>query len=114
MTAFSPSEREKFRLSMLLNDKRYRSYTFQFFALFVLICIIAYLGKNLVENLAKAGLNISYGFLEDPAGYDINQRLIEYNSQSSHLRAAVVGAVQRLIDAQIEMALQPYFFDEIR
>ena len=35
---------------MLLNDKRYRSYTFQFFALFVLICIIAYLGKNLVEN----------------------------------------------------------------
>ena len=71
------TERETFRLSMLLNDKRYRSYTFQFFALLVLICIIAYLGKNLVENLAKAGLNISYGFLEDPAGYDINQRLIE-------------------------------------
>ena len=80
MSAFTSPEREKFRLSMLLNDKRYRSYTFQFFALFVLICIISYLGKNLVENLAKAGLNISYGFLADTAGYDINQRLIEYSS----------------------------------
>ncbi|MDT2073384.1 MAG: amino acid ABC transporter permease, partial [Planktomarina sp.] len=41
MSTFTSPEREKFRLSMLLNDKRYRSYTFQFFALFVLICIIS-------------------------------------------------------------------------
>ena len=99
MSTFISTERETFRLSMLLNDKRYRSYTFQFFALLVLICIIAYLGKNLVENLAKAGLNISYGFLDDPAGYDINQRLIEYNSQSSHLRAAFVGVLNTLLVA---------------
>ena len=99
MSTFTSTEREKFRLSMLLNDRRYRSYTFQFFALLVLICIISYLGKNLVENLAKAGLNISYGFLEDPAGYDINQRLIEYNSQSSHLRAAMVGILNTLLVA---------------
>jgi len=76
MTAFSPSERERFRLSMLLNDKRYRSYTFQFFALFVLICIISYLGKNLVENLAKAGLNISFGFLGDTSGYILTNALL--------------------------------------
>ena len=63
---------------MLLNDKRYRSYTFQLFALIVLICIMAYLGKNLLENLAAAGLNISYNFLGEASGYDINQRLIEY------------------------------------
>jgi general L-amino acid transport system permease protein len=99
MSTFTSTGREKFRLSMLLNDKRYRSYTFQFFALFVLICIISYLGKNLVENLAKAGLNISYGFLGDPAGYDINQRLIDYNSQSTHLRAATVGVLNTLLVA---------------
>ncbi len=84
---------------MLLNDKRYRSYTFQFFALFILICIIAYLGKNLVQNLAAAGLNISYNFLGTPAGYDINQRLVEYNSQSTHLRAAFVGVLNTLLVA---------------
>ena len=86
------ARRDKFQFSMLLNDKRYRSYTFQFFALFILICAMAYLGKNLLENLAAAGLNISYSFLGEPSGYDINQRLIEYNSQSTHLRASIVSA----------------------
>ena len=99
MAAFTSPEREKFRLSILLNDRRYRSYTFQFFALFVLICIISYLGKNLVENLAKAGLNISFGFLADTSGYDINQRLIEYSSTSSHFRAAMVGVLNTLLVA---------------
>ena len=99
MSTTTQSDRGTFRLSMLLNDKRYRSYTFQFFALFVLICIIAYLGKNLIENLAAAGLNISYGFLGEASGYDINQRLIEYSSQSTHLRAAFVGILNTLLVA---------------
>ena len=93
------ARRDKFQFSMLLNDKRYRSYTFQFFALFILICAMAYLGKNLLENLAAAGLNISYSFLGEPAGYDINQRLIEYNSQSTHLRASIVGVLNTLLVA---------------
>ena len=39
-----------------------------------------------LANLRAAGLNISYQFLAEPAGYDINQRLIEYDSQSTHWR----------------------------
>lgn len=93
----SPSE--SFRLSMLLNDTRYRSLTFQFIALVAIIAFMAFVGGNLVRNLAEAGLNISYGFLGEPAGYDINQRPIEYNSQSSHGRAAVVGLLNTLIVA---------------
>jgi len=86
MTTMTDPPSESFRLSMLLNDTRYRSYTFQFIALMALIALIAYLGSNLVANLRAAGLNISYSFLGDPANYDINQRLIEYDSQSSHGR----------------------------
>ena len=85
-----------FQLSMLLNDTRYRSLTFQFIALVAIIAFMAFVGGNLVRNLAEAGLNISYGFLGEPAGYDINQRLIEYNSQSSHGRAALVGLLNTL------------------
>ena len=99
MSMVNPQDLGRFQLSMLLNDKRYRSYTFQFFALLILICVIAYLAKNLVENLAVAGLNISYGFLNEASGYDINQRLIEYNSQSTHLRAAFVGVLNTLLVA---------------
>ena len=101
--------RDKFQLSMLLNDKRYRSYTFQFFALFILICAMAYLGKNLLENLAAAGLNISYSFLGEPAGYDINQRLIEYNSQSTHLRASIVGVLNTLLVAFLGCIAATFF-----
>ena len=103
------ARRDKFQFSMLLNDKRYRSYTFQFFALFVLICAMAYLGKNLLENLAAAGLNISYSFLGEPSGYDINQRLIEYNSQSTHLRASIVGVLNTLLVAFLGCIAATFF-----
>ena len=99
MATFSDVPSESFRLSMLINDKRYRAYTFQFIALLLLISAFSYLGYNLVKNLQSAGLNISYKFLGDPAGYDINQRLIEYDNQSTHWRASLVGVLNTLLVA---------------
>lgn len=99
MTTITDPQQESFRLSMLLNDTRYRSLTFQGIALLVLIVAFAYLGNNLISNLRAAGLNISYGFLGSPAGYDINQTLIDYNSQSSNGRAAIVGILNTLLVA---------------
>ncbi|EDZ47771.1 glutamate/glutamine/aspartate/asparagine transport system permease protein [Rhodobacterales bacterium Y4I] len=84
---------------MLINDTRYRSLTFQVIAAIVLALCIWYLGNNLIQNLRAAGLNISYAFLGDSAGYDINQRLVEYDSQSSHARAALVGVLNTLLVA---------------
>lgn len=99
MTTLTDPPKEQFRLSMLLSDTRYRNITFQAIALILLIAAIAYLMSNLATNLRAAGLNISYQFLGEPAGYDINQRPIEYNSQSTHLRAAIVGILNTLIVA---------------
>ncbi len=84
---------------MLINDTRYRSYTFQFVALLLLIMAFAYLGYNLISNLQAAGLNISYQFLGEPAGYDINQTLIPYTSQSTHWQASLVGVLNTLLVA---------------
>ena len=99
MTTITDPPRETFRLSMLLNDTRYRSMTFQAIAAILLALSIMYLGNNLLQNLRAAGLNIAYDFLGDPAGYDINQTLIEYDSQSSHARAAIVGVLNTLLVA---------------
>ncbi|WP_428926565.1 amino acid ABC transporter permease [Marinibacterium sp. SX1] len=99
MTTITDPPKEQFRFSMLLNDTRYRSLTFQAIALFVLIVAIAYLASNLVRNLEQAGLNISYEFLKSPSGYDINQVLIPYDSQSPHMRAAWVGVLNTLLVA---------------
>ena len=89
----------KFSLSMLINDTRYRSTTFQVIALIGLIFAMGYLISNLLSNLADAGLNISWKFFGETAGYDINQMPIEYNNQMSHGRASLVGAVNTLIVA---------------
>lgn len=99
MTTLTDPPKEQFRLSILLSDTRYRNITFQAIALILLIAAIAYLMSNLATNLRAAGLNISYQFLGEPAGYDINQRPIEYSSQSTHLRAAIVGILNTLIVA---------------
>ena len=99
MTTLADPHKESFRLSMLLNDTRYRSLTFQFIALVAIIATMAFIGGNLVRNLAEAGLNISYDFLGAQAGYDINQRPISYDSQDTHGRAAMVGLLNTLIVA---------------
>jgi general L-amino acid transport system permease protein len=101
MSTLSDPPVESFRLSQLINDTRYRSYTFQFIALILLFALFGYLINNLLQNLRDAGLNISFEFLRDPAGYDINQRLIEYDSQSSHLRASFVGVLNTLLVAVV-------------
>ncbi|MCR9147681.1 MAG: ABC transporter permease subunit [Rhodobacteraceae bacterium] len=99
MTTMTDPPKASFKLSMLLNDTRYRSYTFQFIALILLIAAMAYLGSNLAQNLRDAGLNISYDFLGEPSNYDINQSLIEYDSRSSHWRASLVGVLNTLLVA---------------
>ena len=99
MTTLTDPPKESFQLSMLVYDTRYRSLTFQALAAIALALSIFYLGSNLINNLRAAGLNISYDFLGAPAGYDINQTLIEYDSQSSNARAAMVGLINTLIVA---------------
>ena len=98
-----------FHPSMLINDKRYRSYTFQAIALFALFAAFLYLGGNLSDNLAAAGLRISYAFLGSPSGYDINQTLISYDSQSTHLRAAFVGILNTLLVAFLACVMATIF-----
>jgi general L-amino acid transport system permease protein len=84
---------------MLIYDTRYRSLTFQAITAVILALCIWYLGNNLIQNLRAAGLNIAFDFLGDQSGYDINQRLVDYNSQSTHARAALVGLLNTLLVA---------------
>ncbi|MDT8326062.1 MAG: ABC transporter permease subunit [Roseovarius sp.] len=101
MTILTDPPQESFKLSMLLNDSRYRSITMQVIALILLITAFWYLGSNLMANLRAQGLNISYEFLNSAAGYDINQTLIPYTSQSTNLQAALVGIINTLLVASL-------------
>ena len=99
MTTLTDPPKESFRLSMLLYDTRYRSLTIQVVALMAFMLGAGWLINNAIVNLAAAGKPFQFSFLWEPSGYDINQKLIDYNSQSTHARAAVVGLLNTLLVA---------------
>ena len=99
MTTLSNPPKVSFRLSQLIYDTRYRSTTIQVVAFILLMLALSWLVSNTVQNLNALGKDFNFGFLSQPAGYDINQRLIDYNSQSTHGRAAVVGILNTLLVA---------------
>ena len=99
MTTLTDPPKASFRLSQLIYDTRYRSITIQVIAMILVLAGLYWLVNNTIANLAALGKDFDFGFLTQSAGYDINQRLIEYDSQSTHLRAAVVGILNTLLVA---------------
>jgi general L-amino acid transport system permease protein len=99
MTTMTDPPRASFRLSMLIYDTRYRSMTIQVVAMIGFLLLFGWLISNTAQNLADLGKEPSFKFLGDPASYDINQRLIDYNSRDTHLRAGFVGLLNTLLVA---------------
>ncbi|SFU00792.1 amino acid ABC transporter permease [Sedimentitalea nanhaiensis] len=99
MTTLSDPPKQQFRLSMLLYDTRYRSATIQVLAMFGFMLLAAWLISNAAQNLAALGKPISFSFFTESASYDINQRLLEYDSRDTHLRAALIGLLNTLVVA---------------
>lgn len=99
MSALADAPKPAFRVSQLLYDTRYRSITIQVIAFILMVAGFAWLASNTVTNLAAQGKDFDFGFLSTPAGYDINQMLIEYSNQDTHGRAAIVGILNTLLVA---------------
>ena len=86
-----------FKLSSLWTDKRSRGLMIQVIALAALFAFLAFVVNNTINNLKLLGIETGYGFLYESSNYDINQRLIEYDSRSSHLRAMTVGILNTIL-----------------
>ena len=99
MTTLTDPQKESFHLGQLIYDTRYRSMTIQVIAMIGFVALFAWLISNTVANLEALGKDFNFGFLSVRSGYDINQRLIEYSSDSSHLRASFVGLLNTLLVA---------------
>jgi general L-amino acid transport system permease protein len=61
------------------------------------VAVIAVLGANLVDNMARVGLTPGFAFLALPANFEIGETLIAYTPQSSFGRALVVGLLNTLL-----------------
>ena len=89
-----PADRSQgFRIDMLWTDSRYRSLFFQ-----VIGSDGAHAAGRLVgveqrfRTSPRWARNSASGFMTDPSSYDINQRLIDYTSRSSHWRRQRLSA----------------------
>ncbi len=86
-------------LGSLWSEKKPRQLIIQIVAIIVVLSLLGFFVRNMLNNLELIGRDVSYGFLFTPSNYDINQHLIEYDSRSTHLRATVVGVINTALVA---------------
>ena len=90
----------------LWRNEGIRAVGLQVFVVFAFFAIVAWLIGNVAANFAALDKTFSFRFLwELPAGYDINQTLIDYTNQDSHLRAAFVGLLNTGVVAVVGIFL---------
>ncbi len=99
MTIAVDAPKDGFRLSQLIYDTRYRSYTIQVIVLLMVFAALIWLTNNTIQNLADRDKDINFSFLFNRAGYDIDQQLIPYTNDSTHGRALIIGLLNKLVVA---------------
>ena len=85
----------------LWRHERARGAVLQALLLLGLAAAIAAIAANTANNLAQAGIALGYGFLADIASFDISQRLIHYDGQSTYARAFLVGGLNTVLVAAL-------------
>jgi len=77
-------------------DRRRLGWLIQLAVGLTLLLVIALLLGNLERNLTRAGLRLSFTWLNDPAGFDIAETLLPYSAQSSYAIGLLAGFVNTL------------------
>ena len=86
------------RVSLFYNPV-VRGIFFQIVVFFGLFAFIVWIVRNTLDNLASLGRTISFGFLNERAGFDVGQSLISYTSDSTYTDALIVGLLNTLLIA---------------
>ncbi len=79
------------------NNPKIRSYGYQL----VLLAVVLWFGTEFVlnarSNLAEQKITSGFGFLENTAGFSVNQTLIPYNETDTYGRVFLVGLLNTLL-----------------
>ena len=85
----------------LLTNKKFRAIVAQVVVVVVLVLFTGFIAHNTAVNLEKRGIATGFGFLGNPAGFDVAFSLIDYNPQMTHSRVYVVGAINTVLIAAL-------------
>ena len=81
----------------LINDPRVRAFCIQIVVVSAIVWVAWLAVSNTARNLEAAGIASGFGFLREPASFDISLSFIEYTRDSSYFRAYLVGLVNTLV-----------------
>jgi general L-amino acid transport system permease protein len=90
----------------LLDDPKVRSIGYQILLCLLIALAAAAVVQNVIANLARNRITSGFGFLDQIAGFDISQTLIDYSVQTStYGRAFWVGLLNTLLISGLGIVL---------
>lgn len=79
------------------NNPKVRSSVIQAILIAILVYAVWSLISNTATNLSAQGKTFGFGFMQNAAGFDVNQALVEYSRESSFWRVYLVGLLNTLL-----------------
>ncbi len=92
-------------LKAFWRDIRFLQMLAQVIFIVLLAFAAAYLYANVTANLQRQGLTVGYGFMKNPASFDIGESFIPYQASDTYQRALIVGLVNTLVVSVVGILL---------
>ena len=86
-------------------DIRFLKILAQVIFILVLVFAASFLYRNVSTNLARQGMTVGYGFMKNPASFDIGESYISYEPSDTYQRALLVGLVNTLVVSGLGIVL---------
>ncbi len=93
------------RSTFSLRSNQVRGLIYQVLALSLIIFMVWFLITNTLDNMRSRGIQSGFDFLMQPAGFDIGEDWIGYDSNNGYWKAFLVGLVNTLRVAIIGIVL---------
>ena len=84
-------------ITSIWRDIRFLKILAQLVFLAALVLVFLYFYGNVTTNLARQGLAVGYGFMNNPASFGIGESYIPYQPSDTYARALLVGLVNTLV-----------------
>jgi general L-amino acid transport system permease protein len=91
--------------SFSLRSRAVRGLLYQLLAIALIGLAVWFLAHNTLQNMRVRGIQSGFDFLTQPAGFDIGETLIPYESLDAYWRAFAVGVMNTLRVALIGIVL---------
>ena len=86
-------------------SQAFRGLVYQLLAVALIGVALWFLAHNTLENMRARGIQSGFGFLAQPAGFDIGESLIQYDALDPYWKAFLVGILNTLRVAIVGIVL---------